>query len=91
MTLVRIMDRIARRGIIWNDLVRSHLAAAGIRVLTARAAPIVRHDARVSVTNGFTKGEVLDFARRLDLRYCVYGASLLAQRFTLAGEKASAR
>ena len=87
MTLVRIMDRIARRGIIWNDLVRSPIAAAGIRVLTARATPIVRHDARVSVTNGFTKREVLDVARRLDLKYCGYAASLLTQRFTLAGEK----
>jgi len=91
MTLVRIMDRIARKGIIWNDLVRSPIAAAGIRVLTARAAPIVRHDARVSVANGFTKAEVLEIARRLDLRYCTYSAGLVTQRFTLAGQKTGAR
>lgn len=90
LTVLRMMDRLARAGIVWNDLVRSKLAAAGIRALTIRAPQIVRHDAIVSVQAGFTKGEALDVRRRVGIGYCEYKSSLLAQRFTLAGEKGEA-
>lgn len=87
LTVLRIMERLCRRGLIWNDLVRSRLAHLAIRLLTLRQPEMVRHDARVSVEAGFTKREVLDIARRLDLDWCRYRASFVAQRFTLAGEK----
>lgn len=87
LTVLRIMDRLARRGIVLNDLHRSRLAAIGIDLLTLPAPKMVRHDARVSVRAGFTRAEVLDMARRLELDYCRYQLRFLDQRFTLAGEK----
>ncbi len=87
LTVLRIMDRLARRGLVLNDLNRSPVAAAGIYLLTLAAPPMVRHDARVSVRAGFSKAEVLDMARRLELDYCRYHLRVLGQRFTLAGEK----
>ncbi|MBX3357775.1 MAG: methyltransferase domain-containing protein [Phycisphaeraceae bacterium] len=90
LTLLRIMDRLASRGMVWNDLVRSPLNLAVARVLVAGRDELIRHDAIASVRAGFVRSEVLDFARRLDLTYCRY-RSCFAGRFTLAGEKPSAR
>lgn len=87
LTVLRIMDRLARRGIVWNDLVRSRVAHVAIRLLTRGQPEIVRHDARVSVEAGFSKAQVRDYARRVDLNYCRYSWSFFNQRFTLAGEK----
>ncbi|XOV76923.1 MAG: methyltransferase domain-containing protein [Phycisphaerales bacterium] len=90
LTVLRIMDRVAQRGIVWNDLVRSRVAMAGIWALTLREPPITKHDARVSVRAGFTKKEVKDYASRTSLGYCRYRSSFFTQRFTLAGEKQGA-
>lgn len=90
LTVLRIMDRLARGGIVWNDLVRSPLAHLGVRILTLNASPIVKHDARVSVAAGFTRAEVRDIAQRVGLPYCAYRSSVFTQRFTLAGEKPGA-
>lgn len=90
LTVLRIMDRVAKRGIVWNDLVRSRVAMAGIWVLTLGEPPITKHDARVSVRAGFTKKEAKDYASRTSLGYCRYRASFFTQRFTLAGEKQGA-
>ncbi len=88
LTVLRVMERLARRGIIWNDLTRSGVACFGIKLLTLGKPEMVRHDARVSVEAGFTKREVLDIARRLELHtWCRFESSFLTQRFTLAGEK----
>ena len=87
LTVLRMMDRIARRGIIWNDLIRSRRGAVVINLMTLGREQIIRHDARVSVDAGFTKSEVLNFAKRVDLGYCDYRWSLLANRFTLAGQR----
>lgn len=86
LTMLRIMERVARRGIIWNDLVRSRTALAAITVLTAPTPKHLKFDARVSVRKGFTRSEVTDIARRLELDYCRYRRYPLAFRFTLAGE-----
>ncbi len=85
-TCLRIMDRLARAGIVWNDLVRSRLSLAALRVLLIGTPREVRHDARVSIRAGFTRAEVLDAAKRLDLTYTAYRRHLF-YRFTLAGEK----
>jgi len=90
LTLLRIMDRLARAGIVWNDLLRTRLAMAGIHVLTWGQPDIVQHDARVSVRKGFTMREVRDYRTRLDLRYAKARMSILGQRFTLAGERPGA-
>ena len=85
-TMLRMMDRLARAGIIWNDLIRSRIALVGIHLLTLGQPEIVKHDARVSVRAGFTRREVKEIRKRLGLEYCRYRANFLTQRFTLAGE-----
>jgi ubiquinone/menaquinone biosynthesis C-methylase UbiE len=90
LTVLRIMDRLAIRGVVWNDLIRSRTAMLGIWALTLGQSDMIRHDARVSVRAGFTKKEVKDYARRTSLGYCRYRASFFTQRFTLAGEKQGA-
>ena len=87
LTVLRIMERLASRGIVWNDLVRSRVALGAITVMTMGKPRIIKHDSTVSVRAAFTKREVLEFARRLDLGYCKYRANFFTQRFTLAGEK----
>lgn len=64
MTLLRIMERLSRDGVIWNDLVRSPIARAFIHVATIGRPTMVRHDARASVAAGFTRGEAVDLAQR---------------------------
>ena len=90
LTVLRIMDRVAQRGIVWNDLVRSRVAMAGIWALTLGQSDMIKHDARVSVRAGFTKKEVKEYARRTSLGYCRYRSNFFTQRFTLAGEKQGA-
>ncbi len=90
LTMLRIMDRLARVGIVWNDLVRSAKALAVTRLVTLATSPIVRHDATMSVRTGFTRKEVLDMASRLELSYVDFRCDVLSQRFTLAGERAHA-
>lgn len=90
LTVLRIMDRVAQRGIVWNDLVRSRVAMAGIWALTLGKSDMIKHDARVSVRAGFTKKEVKDYASRTSLGYGRYRSSFFTQRFTLAGEKRGA-
>lgn len=90
MTMLAIMDGLARRGLIWNDLMRSRLGLAAIHLMTLGQPEMVRHDARVSVAAGFTGGEVRDFAGRVGLGYTRYRGSILTHRFTLAGERPGA-
>lgn len=84
------MHRVARKGIVWSDLVRSrfHRFVAGLTVIGQ--PEIVRHDARVSFEAGFTRSEALDLARRVDITYARYERPAPWYRFTLAGEKPAA-
>lgn len=83
MTALRVMQRCARRVIVWNDLHRSPAAWLGVRVLTLGAPEIVKHDARVSVDAGFTRTEALDLARRAGLERARVRVSPLLGRFVL--------
>lgn len=90
-TVLAIMGRLARAGIVWSDLVRSRLMRAAVSLSTIGQPVIIRHDARVSVEAGFTRAEVEDLARRLDLRYARYRRPFgVWYRFTFAGEKPGA-
>lgn len=84
---LRIMDRLARRGIVWNDLVRSRVGHAVVTLMTIGKPRIIAHDARASVAAGFTRAEVEEFARRAGIGYARYAWKLRVHRFTLAGEK----
>lgn len=84
--LLKQMDRIARRGILVADLERDRAAYHWISLFTLLANPMVRHDARVSVAQAFTRDEILSLRDRAGLRYAQYHAHF-AHRFVLAGEK----
>jgi hypothetical protein len=87
MTVLRIMDRLTTRGLIWNDLIRSRFGKLGARLLTLGLPAHVKHDATVSVDAGFTRSEALDLARRAGLANSRWRNHLL-HRFTLVSEKA---
>jgi hypothetical protein len=86
MTVLRIMHRLAGRGLIWNDLVRGTAELLAVRLLTLGGPAIVRHDGSVSVAAGFTRREALDLARRVGLPDIAYRRHLFG-RFTLTSTK----
>lgn len=90
LTALRVMERLSRAGLVWNDLIRSRFAYAGIWLLTIGSSEMVRHDARVSVLKGFSRREVLGYARRLELQWCRHRSWPWVGRFTLAGERPGA-
>lgn len=59
--LLKEFLRIARKGIIINDLQRSFLALLGIKILTVlfSRSEMVKNDGPLSVKRGFTKQEIL--------------------------------
>ena len=86
-TVLRAMGAVARRGVIAADLLRHRRAYAWISVFTALANPIVRHDARVSVRQSFSKPEILALRDRAGVGFTTYHRHF-GHRFVLAGEKA---
>ncbi len=87
LTVLSIMERLSKRALIWNDLVRSRPGYAFITLATLGQPEIIRHDARVSVLAGFTRREAMDLARRADVSNPRYRWNLFTHRFTLTGEK----
>ena len=55
VTMLRIMDRLSSRTLLWNDLINGPVERAIIRVLTLFQSQVVRHDALASVSNGFRR------------------------------------
>ncbi len=86
MTVLRIMDRLTTRALIWNDLVRGWLEKLTVRMLTLGATAMVKHDAAVSVDAGFKRSEVRELARRVGLEDVQYYRHLFG-RFTLVSRK----
>lgn len=84
--VLRDMARVARRGIIVADLLRNRRAYAWIVLFTLWANPMVKHDARVSVAQAFTRREVLNLRDRAGLTFTSYHRHF-GHRFVLAGEK----
>jgi len=66
------MARVARRGIIVADLIRSRRALFWIRLLTLLAGPMVRHDARASVKQAFSWDEIQSLSARAGLANAQY-------------------
>jgi SAM-dependent methyltransferase len=86
VAVLREMDRVASRGLIVADLLRSRRAYCWIVLFTLFANPMVKHDARVSVSGAFSRGELLalrDFAG-LD---CLKPRRHFGHRLVLAGLK----
>lgn len=90
LTVLRIMDRLSRAGLIWNDLVRSRVGYATINLMTLGLPRIIRHDATVSVRAGFTRREALDLATRAGITRPDYRWNLLTHRFTVTAVKKGA-
>ena len=86
--VLRNMGALARRGIIAADLLRHRRAYAWISLFTVLSNPIVRHDARVSVRQAFSRHEVLALRDRAGLGFAQYHRHF-GHRFVLAGEKAT--
>lgn len=88
VTVLREMNRLARRGVIIADLLRHYRAYAWISLLTLLSSPIVRHDARASVAQSFSRAEILMLRDRAGISWATYYRHF-GHRFVLAGEKAS--
>lgn len=86
--VLREMDRVASRGIIAADLVRSRRAYAWLSLFTLMSNPMVRHDARVSVAQAFARDEVIALRDQAGVGYAQYHKHF-GHRFVLAGEKLS--
>ncbi len=86
IAVLRIMDRLARRGLIVADLLRHRRAYLWIRLLTRFSNAMVRHDAVTSVAQAFRHDEVLALRDRAGLSYLDYHRHF-GHRFVLAGEK----
>jgi ubiquinone/menaquinone biosynthesis C-methylase UbiE len=80
------MGRLARQGIVCADVLRHRRAYAWITFFTLFANPIVKHDARVSVAQAFTKNEVLRMRDGAGINFAQYYRHF-GHRFVLAGEK----
>lgn len=64
VALLKEMNRVARRGILVNDLHRHPMAYYGVRALGAvtRASVMFRHDGPLSVLRGFRRDELEELA-----------------------------
>jgi SAM-dependent methyltransferase len=71
--LLRTMNRLARSGILVNDLHRHPLAYAGIRAVTILlpVSPVFRNDGPVSVRRAFTRADLADLADRAGLEHYI--------------------
>ena len=83
---LREMARVARRGVIAADCLRNRRAYAWITLFTLLSRPMVRHDARASVAQSFTKAEVLRLRDAAGLHFVRYHRHF-GHRWVLAGER----
>jgi ubiquinone/menaquinone biosynthesis C-methylase UbiE len=84
--LLATMGRLARQGVIVADLLRHRRAYRWICLFTLLSGPMIRHDARVSVAQAFTRSEILRLRDQADLGFARYYLHF-GYRFVLAGEK----
>lgn len=86
LRVLKSMGTIARRGVVVADLLRHYRAYLWVTLLTSRSIPMVRHDARVSVGQAFTKKEVIGLRDQAGINFAQYYRHF-GHRFVLAGEK----
>ena len=80
------MARVARRGIVAADLLRHRRAYAWVTLFTLLSGKMVKHDARASVAQAFTKQEILALRERAGVGFSRYHRHF-GHRFVLAGER----
>ena len=86
IAVLREMGRVARRGVVAADLLRHRRAYAWITLLTLLSGPMVKHDARASVAQAFTKADVLRLRDAAGMDFLKYYRHF-GHRFALAGER----
>jgi ubiquinone/menaquinone biosynthesis C-methylase UbiE len=86
VSVLREFDRVARRGIIVNDLIRNRRALFWIKLLTLGANRYVKYDGPQSVRKAFTLDEIEALARRAGLDWLRVRRHF-GHRLTLAGER----
>jgi SAM-dependent methyltransferase len=86
VAVLREFDRVARRGIVVNDLVRNRRALCWITLLTLGANRYVKYDGPQSVRKAFTVPEMEALARRAGLDWLRVRRHF-GHRLTLAGER----
>lgn len=84
--VLREIDRVADRGVIVADLLRHRRALAWIVLGTLFSKPMVRHDARASVRQAFTRPEIERLRDSAGMGYATYHRHF-GHRFVLAGVK----
>ncbi|MEQ1869979.1 MAG: methyltransferase domain-containing protein [Vicinamibacterales bacterium] len=87
--VLRISDRIARRGLVVNDLVRSRQAWLLTWLLTWPFHPILHHDGPLSVRRALTPAEMLALADRAGISWLTVDRHF-GERMTVAGERTQA-
>lgn len=87
VALLRELARVARIGVVVNDLVRSRLGYLGARLLgpLLSANPLTRHDGPLSVRRAYTRAELVALMREAGLVHVVLGPDL-GYRVALRGE-----
>jgi hypothetical protein len=85
--VLKEFGRVAKRGIIVNDLLRKRRALWWIKVFTLWANRYVRFDGPQSVRKSFTIPEIEALAQRAGLGW-LRAREHFGHRFTLAGERA---
>jgi ubiquinone/menaquinone biosynthesis C-methylase UbiE len=88
VAVLKELDRVADRGVIVADLLRTAPAYRWICLFTLLANPMVQHDARVSVAGAFTQAELLSLRDAAGLRY-LQPQRHFGHRLVLAGVKDS--
>jgi ubiquinone/menaquinone biosynthesis C-methylase UbiE len=83
VTVLKTMGSLARRGVIVADLLRHYRAYAWVSLFTAFSIPMVRHDAKVSVAQAFSKNEILRLAGQAGINFARYYRHF-GHRFVLA-------
>ena len=86
VAVLKEFDRVARRGIIVNDLLRNRRALFWIKLFTLGANRYVKYDGPQSVRKAFTVAEVEALARRAGLDWLRVRRHF-GHRLTLAGER----
>jgi ubiquinone/menaquinone biosynthesis C-methylase UbiE len=86
VTLLRELRRVARLGVVINDLDRTPLALFGARLLARIATRnrYTRHDAPLSVRRAYRPGEARELLRAAGLRPVSEHRSFVGQRWAIA-------
>lgn len=83
---LRLAGRLARRGIVVNDLVRSRQAWLLTWLLTWPFHPILHHDGPLSIRRALTPDEIVRLAAEAGLPWLTIERHF-GERMTLAGER----